>query len=192
MVRPPIRSYPVRRYYDPATGQFISVDPLVDQTEAPYSYAGDDPSTMPIQSASRPRPEAAPAMARMVNVLTPPFLAGDRGDIYVFADLNAMYSGVEAYDAPKMDLFDATGRPLRAVVDGYSWTVDQDQVGRPDPERLESILQSYFARLPEAFSAYSARAAKAANLNDLVRLRQELAHEPAPGIWAKLFRRSWG
>jgi hypothetical protein len=33
----------VRRYYDPQTGQFISVDPLVDQTEAPYAYVNDDP-----------------------------------------------------------------------------------------------------------------------------------------------------
>jgi RHS repeat-associated protein len=31
------------RNYDPATGQFLSVDPLVGQTHAPYSYAGDNP-----------------------------------------------------------------------------------------------------------------------------------------------------
>jgi hypothetical protein len=31
------------RYYDPATGQFISSDPLVDVTGQPYAYAGDDP-----------------------------------------------------------------------------------------------------------------------------------------------------
>jgi hypothetical protein len=29
--------------YDPATGLFVSVDPLVDQTGAPYFYADDDP-----------------------------------------------------------------------------------------------------------------------------------------------------
>ncbi|MFZ0666254.1 MAG: RHS repeat-associated core domain-containing protein [Acidimicrobiales bacterium] len=33
----------INRYYDPATGQFLSVDPLVDETEQPYEYAGDDP-----------------------------------------------------------------------------------------------------------------------------------------------------
>jgi hypothetical protein len=33
----------VGRYYDPATGQFLSVDPLVNLTAAPYFYAGDDP-----------------------------------------------------------------------------------------------------------------------------------------------------
>jgi hypothetical protein len=33
----------VRRYYDPATGQFISLDPAVDLTEAPYAYVNGDP-----------------------------------------------------------------------------------------------------------------------------------------------------
>jgi RHS repeat-associated protein len=31
------------RYYDPTTGQFLTVDPLVAETEQAYSYAGDDP-----------------------------------------------------------------------------------------------------------------------------------------------------
>jgi len=31
------------RYYDPVTGQFLNVDPLVSKTGAPYFYAGDDP-----------------------------------------------------------------------------------------------------------------------------------------------------
>ena len=33
----------VHRYYDPATGQFLSMDPLVTITGAPYFYAGDNP-----------------------------------------------------------------------------------------------------------------------------------------------------
>ncbi|GLZ37140.1 RHS repeat-associated core domain-containing protein [Actinokineospora sp. NBRC 105648] len=31
------------RYYEPTTAQFLTVDPLVDRTRAPYSYAGDNP-----------------------------------------------------------------------------------------------------------------------------------------------------
>ena len=31
------------RWYDPATAQFISVDPLVNVTHQPYQYAGDNP-----------------------------------------------------------------------------------------------------------------------------------------------------
>ncbi len=33
----------VGRYYDPATGQFLSVDPLVGKTEQAYAYTADDP-----------------------------------------------------------------------------------------------------------------------------------------------------
>jgi uncharacterized protein RhaS with RHS repeats len=33
----------VNRYYDPTTGQFLKVDPLVDQTEQPYAYVAGDP-----------------------------------------------------------------------------------------------------------------------------------------------------
>jgi len=31
------------RYYDPTTGQFLSIDPIVQQTLEAYLYAGDDP-----------------------------------------------------------------------------------------------------------------------------------------------------
>ena len=31
------------RYYDPATGQFLTVDPLLDVTGQPYAYAADNP-----------------------------------------------------------------------------------------------------------------------------------------------------
>jgi hypothetical protein len=33
----------VHRYYDPTTGQFLTVDPLVSVTGQPFSYANDDP-----------------------------------------------------------------------------------------------------------------------------------------------------
>jgi RHS repeat-associated protein len=35
--------YLINRYYDPTTGQFLSVDPLVSLTQTPYGYAGGDP-----------------------------------------------------------------------------------------------------------------------------------------------------
>ena len=35
--------YLIGRYYDPGTGQFLNVDPLVGVTEQPYSYSADDP-----------------------------------------------------------------------------------------------------------------------------------------------------
>ena len=33
----------IDRYYDPSTGQFVSIDPMVAQTSEPYGYANDDP-----------------------------------------------------------------------------------------------------------------------------------------------------
>jgi hypothetical protein len=43
------------RYYDPTTGQFLNVDPLVDETGQPYAYTGDDPvnGTDPLGLASK-------------------------------------------------------------------------------------------------------------------------------------------
>ncbi|HVB45892.1 MAG TPA: RHS repeat-associated core domain-containing protein [Streptosporangiaceae bacterium] len=35
--------YLINRYYDPATGQFTSLDPLVAQSNAPYTYANGNP-----------------------------------------------------------------------------------------------------------------------------------------------------
>jgi RHS repeat-associated protein len=35
--------YMQARWYDPVTGQFLSLDPLVGATQAPYYYATDDP-----------------------------------------------------------------------------------------------------------------------------------------------------
>jgi hypothetical protein len=126
-----------------------------------------------------------------MSLLNPPFVASDRGDVYVYDDLSSMYARIEALDAPGMDLFDATGRPLQVLVEGYSWTVDPQRVEPPDPDRLVGILRRYFSRLPEEFSDYAERAAAAPNLDDLVHLRQDLAREPAPGLWAKVLRRSW-
>jgi RHS repeat-associated protein len=35
--------YFINRYYDPATGQFLSVDPDLAETGQPYAFTGDDP-----------------------------------------------------------------------------------------------------------------------------------------------------
>jgi len=35
--------YMIHRYYDPVTSQFLSVDPLTDETSIPYAFTGGDP-----------------------------------------------------------------------------------------------------------------------------------------------------
>ena len=37
--------YLINRYYNPATGQFLSIDPAVSATQEPYSYASGNPVT---------------------------------------------------------------------------------------------------------------------------------------------------
>ena len=42
----PGRQDVVGRYYDPATGQFLSVDPKLNQSNEPYEYADGDPVSL--------------------------------------------------------------------------------------------------------------------------------------------------
>jgi RHS repeat-associated protein len=42
-VRENARGVCVARWYDPGTGEFMSVDPDLAETDQPYAYAGDDP-----------------------------------------------------------------------------------------------------------------------------------------------------
>jgi RHS repeat-associated protein len=37
-------TYLINRYYDPSTGEFITLDPALDASGTPYGYAGDDPA----------------------------------------------------------------------------------------------------------------------------------------------------
>ena len=53
------RHYLIGRYYDPQTGQFLSVDPLIDETGQPYAYAGDDPVNLADPSGLKAKCNAA-------------------------------------------------------------------------------------------------------------------------------------
>jgi RHS repeat-associated protein len=66
------RADAVGRYYDPQTGQFLTIDPLVDVTGQPYSYAGSDPVNIGDPSGLCPLPAA-----------------GDSGDVRTLASLTA-------------------------------------------------------------------------------------------------------
>jgi len=48
--------YDQARWYDPSTGQFISQDPLVDQTLQPYAYAQGSPVNVSDPTGLRPQP----------------------------------------------------------------------------------------------------------------------------------------
>ena len=57
----------IGRYYDPPTGQFLSVDPLVRQTQQPYLYAADNPVKFSDPTGLRTRTRIRRAMPASVG-----------------------------------------------------------------------------------------------------------------------------
>jgi RHS repeat-associated protein len=52
--------YLINRYYDPVTGQFLSVDPAASQTLQPYAYASGNPVTQGDPDGLMPQPPPPP------------------------------------------------------------------------------------------------------------------------------------
>jgi len=69
--------YLINRYYDPATGQFLSVDPLLNQTHQAFAYGGGNPVSQTDPSGQR--------------FIACPFalFSLDRGHYTVFAEIYA-------------------------------------------------------------------------------------------------------
>ena len=114
----------------------------------------------------------------MTTEPTAPFIACEPGDNSIFATANEMASYVEVYDIPILEFFDAEGRRLTATADGYRVVLHFDPEREPEPERLASLLQSFFSRLSRHHSDYTHAAQGLQNLDDLVRLRWKLNLEP--------------
>ena len=55
--------YLIGRYYDPGTGQFLSVDPMVEQTQQACVYAGDDPVNRATPPILKDEPYRSPSPA---------------------------------------------------------------------------------------------------------------------------------
>jgi RHS repeat-associated protein len=60
--------YLINRYYDPATGQFLTLDPDVATTHQPYVYADDDPENEVDPSGDDPSGDAGGANVGRVQV----------------------------------------------------------------------------------------------------------------------------
>ncbi|MCX6508125.1 MAG: hypothetical protein NTY27_02910, partial [Actinobacteria bacterium] len=92
-------TYLVHRYLDNETGQFISVDPLVDQTREAYVYAGDGPvmafDQTGLSTCLLDRPETYPACLldakqarQVVTEVTTGFSMGGIGVFAIFVIAN--------------------------------------------------------------------------------------------------------
>jgi RHS repeat-associated protein len=77
-------AYLIGRYYDPATGQFLSVDPMVGRTGEPYAYAYDspvnekDPSGLKACEANEPGGKRCP----YIRIHTTPEESGSGPTLY--------------------------------------------------------------------------------------------------------------
>lgn len=114
----------------------------------------------------------------MIMEPSAPFLACESGDVNIYGTVDEMASDIEAYDIPIFEFFDAEGRLFTATADGYQVVLHFDPEREPEPERLASLLQSFFSRLSRHHSDYTHAAQGMQTLDDLVRLRWKLNLEP--------------
>jgi RHS repeat-associated protein len=59
--------YLINRYYDPAAGQFMSLDPAITQTLQPYVYANGDPVVNRDPTGAAPRPWMIPHWKKHID-----------------------------------------------------------------------------------------------------------------------------
>lgn len=112
-----------------------------------------------------------------MEALAPPFFAVEGGDVLVFDSVERMASHLEAIDVRRgvYEFYDARGRPLVAALEEYA--VDSFRAAPdadPNPQALEGQLRSFFRRLPDRYRRYRDLAGRAASLEELVSLRQDL------------------
>jgi uncharacterized protein RhaS with RHS repeats len=107
----------INRYYEPATGQFVSVDPMVNETGQPYLYAGDDPVNGTDPSGLDPTEilyEQGSLFADSAAANPGYFNYGS------FNDLSTLL--VNAINAPFVGVYDAYDSLYQAGKDGCSLT----------------------------------------------------------------------
>jgi len=126
-----------------------------------------------------------------MSALTAPFLASDDGDVSVYETIDKMVASIESIDAldESSEYFDSQGVVLIPQLDETRWHLTPSS-SAPQPQRLETILRSYFARLPNRYAEYTARATSAASLSSLVDLRVELAQGRGRRLGTRGIRRA--
>jgi RHS repeat-associated protein len=85
------------RVYDPATAQFLNVDPALSVTQEPYAYAGDSPTNLvdPSGLEALPFPVAGPQdLSACADPATAAICAA--GGVYAAKELYNAFAGEEA------------------------------------------------------------------------------------------------
>jgi RHS repeat-associated protein len=99
----------VDRYYDPSTGQFVSVDPELMETGQPYEFAGGDPMNATDPLGSGPTcggqegacEQSSPGHAEVVDAAPPPPVDQQNymTEAFVHANPNSYEPDAESYNS---------------------------------------------------------------------------------------------
>ncbi|HEV7584660.1 MAG TPA: hypothetical protein VGO14_02665 [Solirubrobacteraceae bacterium] len=130
-----------------------------------------------------------------MSEINPPVVVCEGNDLTAFKRLEDVESHIEAYDVASHEFFDSRGQRLLATADGYRVELHPDPEATPEPERLETLIRSYFSRLGTRrprFADYASAADHAASLHELLDLRLKLSDEQRYGFWSGVRQRLIG
>lgn len=72
---------------------------------------------------------------------SPPIVVNDHGDLHIVDSIDN--PGVESFDAMDFEYFDASGRKMRPLIDGYRVSLELDPSANPEPDHLRELIHAY-------------------------------------------------
>ena len=134
------------REYDPSTAQFLSVDPIVAVTQAPYNYAGDNPVNLADPTGLEAIPVPGPAVAGCAAA--PEIcavVAIGAVDAYFGIKVFSSVAGSEGGDEGEAELKEHEQQEVdctaNQIANGHAFEKHAAEFGVETPEELEEVVK---------------------------------------------------